>query len=218
MPFLDDATRGQLAAEFSKFENPVTLHLFTQELECQYCRETRQIVEELSALAPEWVKLQVHNFVIDKSAVDTYKIERIPAIAVVGQQDYGIRFYGVPAGYEFTSLFLAMKMVAHGQTELSAVSIAKLLKIQEPVKLQVFVTLTCPYCPSAVHLAHQMAMANPWITAEMIEAAEFPHLANREQVMGVPKTVVAGKGAFEGALPEPLYVDKVMELVGGGLL
>jgi len=88
--------------------------------------------------------------------------------------------------------------------------------LTKPVHLKVYVTLTCPYCPTAVHLAHQLAMASPLITAEMIELAEFPHLANRDQVMGVPKTVVEGLGMFEGALPEPLYVDKVINIVTGG--
>jgi hypothetical protein len=50
----------------------------------------------------------------------------------------------------------------------------------------------------------------------MIESAEFPHLANRDQVMAVPKTVIEGVGAFEGALPEALFVEKVIALVNGG--
>ncbi len=215
MAFLDDKTKLQIKAEFEKLKHPVTLHVFTQELECQYCRENRGIAEELADILPEKVKLAVHNFTIDTEAVERYKIDKIPALAVVGEQDYGIRFYGVPAGYEFTSLFLAIQMVGNGQSGLSASSVAKVVALDKPVHLKVFVTLTCPYCPNAVHLAQQMAMATPMITAEMIESAEFPHLANREQVMGVPKTIVEGHGAFEGAMPEPQFVEKVMSLING---
>lgn len=215
MPLLDDKTRDQVKAELEQLAKPVTLHVFTQELECQYCRENRSIAEELHAIMPEKLGLMVHNFSIDKDMVEQYQIDKIPAIAVVGEQDYGLRFYGVPAGYEFTSLFMAIRMAGSGQANLSAPSMAKLLGLEKPLHLKVFVTLTCPYCPNAVQLAHQMAMASPLITAEMIEASEFPHLANKEQVMGVPKTVVTGYGSFEGALPEEQFVNKVLNLAKG---
>ena len=70
--------------------------------------------------------------------------------------------------------------------------------------LQVFVTPTCPYCPRAVLLAHQMAMENPqMIRAEGVEATEFPELANRFNVRGVPQTVInSGAGSLVGAAPE----------------
>lgn len=216
MALLDAQTSNQLRQLLSQLPNPVTLHVFTQEMECQYCRENRQLAEELGGLAPEKVKVETHNFVLDKAAVELYKIDKIPALAVTGTQDYGIRFYGVPAGYEFTSLLQAIQMVAANESGLSPLSKSKLFALTRPLKLKVFVTLTCPYCPAAVHLAHQIAMASPWVTAEMIESAEFPHLSAKEQVMSVPKTVVEGAGAFEGALPEPNYVDRVLQLVTGG--
>ncbi len=216
MPLLDAETGKQVKAQLEGLTHPVTLHVFTQELECMYCRETRQLAQELAALVPKQVKVEVHNFTLDKEAVEKYKIDKIPALAVVGEQDYGIRFFGIPGGYEFTSLLLAIKMVGQGESGLSPASQSKLGALTKPVNLKVYVTLTCPYCPTAVHLAHQIAMASPWVTAEMIEAAEFPHLANRDQVMGVPKTVIEGAGSFEGAMPEPQYLDRVINLVTGG--
>lgn len=213
MALLDEKTKMQVKAELEQLKHPVTIHVFTQELECQFCRENRMVAQELAEVLPEKLKVEVHNFVNDQEAVKKFNIDKIPAMAVIGEQDYGIRFYGVPAGYEFTSLFLAIKMAGSGQSGLSTTSLAKVVTIDKPVNLRVFVTLTCPYCPQAVHLAHQLAVANPNITAEMIESSEFPHLANKEQVMGVPKTIVDGGGSFEGALPEEAFVDKVVELV-----
>jgi glutaredoxin-like protein len=216
MPLLDPEVRAQVKTQLGTLAQPVTLHVFTQELECQFCREARQLAQELAETAPEQIKVEVHNFLLDKPGVDKFRIDKIPAIAVVGKEDHGIRFYGIPGGYEFTSLLLAIKMVGTDEPGLSQATRFKLGALTKPVHLKVYVTLTCPYCPAAVHLAHQLAMASPWVTAEMIEAAEFPHLANRDQVMAVPKTVIEGVGAFEGALPEPLYVDKVLHLVTGG--
>jgi hypothetical protein len=47
-----------------------------------------------------------------------------------------------------------------------------------------------------------MAQLNPRITADVIEANEFPELSQRFQVMGVPKTVINGVQELVGAQPE----------------
>jgi glutaredoxin-like protein len=216
MALLDQNLRNQITPQLQALVKPVTLHVFSQELECQFCRETRQLAEEIASIVPEKVKVAVHNFVLDKAEVETYKIDKIPAIAVVSDQDYGIRFYGVPGGYEFTSFLQAIVMTGMGEAGLSQASRLKLGALTKPVHMRVYVTLTCPYCPTAVHLAQQMAMSSPLIRAEMIESAEFPHLANRDAVMAVPKIVIDGIGSFEGALPEALFVEKVIALVNGG--
>jgi glutaredoxin len=76
--------------------------------------------------------------------------------------------------------------------------------------LQVYVTPTCPYCPSSVILAHQMALESPWVEAEMIEAMEFPELASRHNVSGVPQTTINdGAGTVVGAVPEQNLVAEL---------
>ncbi len=138
-------------------------------------------------------------------------MDKIPAVAVVGAEDYGVRFYGIPSGYEFTSLLHAIKSVAAGKPELSEETLQALAEIAEPVHMQVFVTPTCPYCPQAVVLAHHMAVASPMIRADMVEATEFPHLATKYQVMGVPRTVINETVHVEGAAPEPMVLEKLQE-------
>lgn len=61
-----------------------------------------------------------------------------------------------------------------------------------------------------MRLAHQFAVESDLVTADMVEATEFPHLAMRHQVRAVPKTVVNETGAIEGGLPEALFVQQVM--------
>ena len=82
--------------------------------------------------------------------------------------------------------------------------------MDKPVHIQVFITPTCPYCSRAVQLAHKLALENDFIVADMIEAIEFPHLSNRYQVQAVPKADINEKVQFEGALPEPAFVDYVL--------
>ncbi len=121
--------------------DPVTLLYFTQTIACQFCRETQQVLEEVAALSDK-VSLEVYNFVNDKETADKYGIDKIPATVVMGAKDYGVRFYGIPSGYEFTSLIEAIVSVSTGETGLSAESLEVLARLTEPVHLQVFVTPT----------------------------------------------------------------------------
>jgi glutaredoxin-like protein len=192
---------------------PVSLKLFTQAMSCQFCKETRQLLEEVEELSDK-ISLEVYDFEADREAVEQYGIKRIPATVVMGEKDYGIRFYGIPSGYEFNSLIEDITMVSSGHHGLSADSVAQLERLQEPVHMQVFVTPTCPYCPTAVQIAHALAMASDMVTADMIEAVEFPQLGNKYELFGVPKTILNETVEFEGAAPEHLVVARVLEAGG----
>jgi glutaredoxin-like protein len=210
MPLMDQDTQTQVRNLLASVQSPVTLHLFTQEFECGYCRETRQIVEEVAALSDR-ATVQLHDFVEDKATAEQLGIDKIPAIAVVGDNDadYGIRFYGIPSGYEFTSLLEAIILVGAGTFDLDDKTRAFLDKLDQPLHLQVFVTPTCPYCPRAVVLAHQLAFASDKVMADMVEVTEFPHLGQQYNVMGVPRTVINEDTYIEGAVPESMLLEKL---------
>jgi glutaredoxin-like protein len=212
MPILSEEIRARLKRELEGLPREVKLVVFTQEIECDYCRENTELAREVASLS-EKIALEVHNFTLDREAVERYRVDKIPAIAVVGEKDYGIRFYGVPGGYEFTSLLEAIKAVATGESGLSPKTKEVLKGLKRPVHLQVFVTLTCPYCPAAVQLAHRMALESDLVRADMVESAEFPHLVQRYGVFAVPKTVVNEGFGFEGALPEPLFLEEIMRAI-----
>ncbi len=213
MGLLKEKDKEVVKKEFSKLKDDVTLIVFTQELECEYCKETRELVEELTTLS-EKIKFEIYNFAIDKDKVNKYGIDKIPAIIIKGEKDYGIRFYGIPAGYEFTTLIEDIIDVSNGESGLLNQTKEKIKTIDKPIHIQVFVTPTCPYCPSAVRTAHKMAIENPLIIADMVEVIEFPHLAHKYGVMGVPKIVINDKISFEGALPEPHFLQHVLLAIG----
>jgi glutaredoxin-like protein len=214
MALLSDEVLTQLKTALAELTNPVKLIVFTQAMECQFCRENRELANELAAVSDKIV-VEIYNYVLDKPQVEKYKIDRIPALVVEGTRDYGIRFYGIPAGFEFTSLIEAIKMVSKGDPGLTPDTLERIKALTQPMKIQVFVTLTCPYCPAQVHLAHQLSMAHDLITGEMIEAAEFPYLANRYAVNGVPKTIINDKYAIVGAIPEDMFVNALIAIQSG---
>jgi glutaredoxin-like protein len=210
MPLLNEEVQQQVREQLSNLVNPVRLIMFTQEFECQYCSETRQLVEEVAKLS-DHLEADIYDFQADEEMAQKYGVDKIPAVVVVGEEDYGIRFFGIPSGYEFTSLLEAIQSISRGEPDLSQEAQDYLSSVDEPVHLQVFVTPTCPYCPQAVVLAHQMALASPMVSADMVEAQEFPHLSTKYQVMGVPRTVINESTHVEGAAPESMVLEKVQE-------
>jgi len=120
---------------------PVKLVHFTQELSIEYGRETRQLLEEVAALSDK-LSLEVYNFLLDREKVAEYGVDKVPATAVRNGKDYGIRFYGIPAGYEFASLLDAILEVSQEASALSQETKERLSEITQPVHLQVFVTPT----------------------------------------------------------------------------
>lgn len=209
--FIDDKLSKEISKQLSMLTKEVKLIMFTQEIECMYCRETRTLLEELVQTSDK-LKLEVYNFIVDKEKADALGIDKIPAIAILeGDKDFGIRYYGIPSGYEFASLLEDIKMVGTGQVDLSEDIIERVKAIDQDVHLQVYVTPTCPYCPRAVIVAHKFAYLNPKIKSDMVEATEFPHLARKYNVMGVPRTIINETDFIEGAVPEDMLLDKIYE-------
>jgi len=211
MSILRDDLKAKVSRIFAQnLENEVKIRYFTQDFECEFCKETRMLLEELAALSQK-IRLEVYDFVADAKKAKEFGVDKIPATILSGKVECKVRFFGIPSGYEFTSLVEDIVDVSKGQSRLPPQLVSKVRSITKPTHIQVFVTPTCPYCPKAVRTAHQLAIENPNITADMVESIEFPHLANRYSVMAVPKTVINDKIEFVGALPEEQFIDYVLK-------
>lgn len=218
MSLISPTDQERLREEFLAMTRPVRLLFFTQTLDCDTCRPTRQILDELPLLSDR-ITIEEANLVLDPERAAQYGIDRVPAVAVLGQDDAGaerdskIRFLGMPGGYEFVSLVRAILLVGGGPWTLSEGNRARIAAVDRPLTVHVFTTPTCPHCPKAVNLAHEMAWVNPNITAFAVEVTEYPDLARRYHVSGVPKTVV-DDGAHQveilGAVPEDAFVEQCL--------
>jgi glutaredoxin-like protein len=141
MALLNEKIRKEVKSMLGNLPNPVTFKVFTQEFECEYCHETRELIEEVAALSNK-LSVEVYDFVKDKAVADALGIDKIPAVAIVGPKDYGIRLYGIPAGYEFGSLIEDIKLVSEGDSGLSPETRKAVAQLTKPVKMQVFITPT----------------------------------------------------------------------------
>ena len=141
MPILKKRDQKAVEKEFEKLVEPVKLVYFTQEMECQFCEQTRELLEEVTELSDK-LSLEVYDFVKDKDKAMQYRIDKIPATILEGKKDHGIRFFGVPSGYEFSSLLGSIIEVSTGESGLSEKTKSLIAQIHTPVHIQVFVTPT----------------------------------------------------------------------------
>ena len=143
MGFLDDRNADAVRQEFQKLAGPVKLVVFSQELEAgELCRQNEALVKEVAALAADKITVEVLNPAIDRERAEAYGIDRVPAIVVTGERDYGIRFLGMPAGYEFSNLIDSMIAVSSGRAAISDETQTALAGLAGDVDIKVFSTPT----------------------------------------------------------------------------
>ena len=216
---LNDKIIKQIEEVLAGMKEPVQILYFGSLENCEYCAETRLLLEEVTAVN-NMIGLSVYDIREDQDLADRFNVRHTPGIVIAARDgstitDLGIQYSGIPSGHEFGTLINDIVLVSGRDSGLSAETRAYLKELDTPLHLQVFVTPTCPHCPRAVLLAHQMAMENPrMIRAEGVEATEFPELANQFNVRGVPQTVInAGRGIVVGALPETNLLAEIMRAV-----
>lgn len=197
---LSSKDRLAIHERLQEMEGPVRLVHFTQALDCASCADARALLEEMAQLAPQ-LSLEVLDLQVDRARAAQYGIERVPATAVEGAKDYGIRMYGLPAGYEFAVLLETILLVSRGRASLDSPVRSALAQLTAPVHLQTFSTPTCPYCPGMAILAHKMAIENDLIRADLLDAAEYPDLVRAHTIRSVPKTIINGAVSVDGAVP-----------------
>jgi glutaredoxin-like protein len=213
---LNDQIVKQIKDAFAEVKEPVEVLLFGSRDNCDYCNETKQLLEEVTALNDK-LELSVYDIQEHPDVASKFNVTNAPGIVIAAKdnvevKNLGIQFSGIPSGHEFSTLINDILIVSRRESGLDAKTREFLKNLDKPLHLQVFVTPTCPYCPRAVLLAHQMAMENPqMIRAEGVEATEFPELANRFNVRGVPQTVInSGARSVVGAVPEQNLLAEIM--------
>lgn len=213
---LDEQIVKQINEAFAEMKEPVQMLYFGSKDNCEYCGETQQLLEEVAATHDK-LGLSIYDIQEDEDVARQFNVAYAPGIVIAAKDDstvtdLGVQYSGIPSGHEFSTLINDILMVSRRDSGLSEKTRTFLKNLSQPLHLQVFVTPTCPYCPRAVLLAHQMAMENPrMIRAEGVEATEFPELANRFNVRGVPQTVInSGAGSVVGAVPEQNLVAEIM--------
>ncbi len=150
MALINDDIRHQLTDLFTRdLQDPVTLHFFTQKSsllsvpsqECHTCQEAGELLGEVTALSDK-LKLEIHDLLADAEEAKRLGVERIPGLVMQGKNRGVLRYFGVPAGYEFGVVIEDLMDVSRGSTKLSAETRTQTGLLPRPVHIQVLVTPT----------------------------------------------------------------------------
>jgi len=142
MAILSAQNESEVRKLFAGLRDPVKLVVFSSSLEAaDLCAQNEQLVREVAAL-DDRIAVEVLNPSIDRERAERYGIATVPAIVVEGARDYGVRFLGVPSGYEFSNLIDSIVVVSTGQPSLSEETRAALAGLATDVDIKVFSTPT----------------------------------------------------------------------------
>jgi glutaredoxin-like protein len=208
--FFNDDIRKQITDILTQMVNPVTIKLFVDEAGCNTCPETKQLLQEFKETSPK-ITLEILDKNSNQKAANEYGITLVPSFVLLNHQgEYkGVKFNGIPAGHEINSFISALIEMSGMPLKVPQVALDRIAKITKPVHIKVFVTLSCPHCPGAVQTAHRLAMLNPNIQAEAIEANTFPGISQKYQVSGVPKIVINEDFELLGNQPMEAFLAEI---------
>ena len=141
MGYLTAEDERAVKKQFETLAAPVTLTVFASELGPENNAQTVSLIKEVAALSDQ-ITVKVLNPHIERDEAAAYGVSVTPAVAVEGAKDYGIRFLGMPAGYEFSNLMDSILAVSSGEAQLKDETRAALAGLTEDVTIKVFTTPT----------------------------------------------------------------------------
>lgn len=143
---LNEQVISQVKQAFAQMKEPVQMLLFASRENCDYCTETRQLLEELAAV-DEKLGVTVYDLQDNADVAAQFNVDKAPTIVIAakdGEQivNYGIQYAGIPSGHEFGVLINDILLVSGRDSGLSEAVRDFLKHLEKPLHLQVFVTPT----------------------------------------------------------------------------
>jgi alkyl hydroperoxide reductase subunit AhpF len=139
MAMLSAQHEAEVKRELSKMSGPVKLVVFASELGAETNMHTVGLAREVAALSDR-LTVEVLNPYIDRERAQAYGVDVAPAVIVEGAEDYGIRFLGMPGGYEFANLIDSIIVASTAAPGLSDETKASLAALASDVTIKVFTT------------------------------------------------------------------------------
>ncbi len=218
-PLIPAQEKSRLKRDFRKrLKGDVCLRLFTQRpspiaipgRDCRRCPQTQQLMEELAGLSPK-LKLDMVDFYAEPELAREEGITRIPALVMAPESGGRARFFGLPSGYALPALIESIRAVSRGTSSLSVNTRKQLRQVNRPVRMQVLVAPGSEVSASMAVLSHAMAVESACITADVIEAEEFPDLARHYNLRQVPLTIINEFVTVTGMVSEGELLEKILQ-------
>ena len=165
--------------------------------------------EELKDFLTKFASVSDKLQVKESDLSDTLR-SPISFLLEVDGKDTGIQFSGIPSGHEFNSLVLAVLQSAGTPVKLDNSLQSMVKNIDQEMKFEVFVSLSCHNCPDVVQALNQFAVLNPNISVEMIDGGLFQDIIEERDIQGVPSVYLNGELFANGKVTAAELIDKLL--------
>src|ERR1044071_6212316 len=147
MPLIPDDDQQRIREHFERsLTGDVEIVMFTDRVSpiivpgqqpCEMCEQTEELLNEVTTLSDK-LSLTVHDIKEAKEEADSYKIDRVPSFILKGASRGQVRYFGIPAGYEFSTLIADLIDVSKGVTNLSEETLEFLASLTEDINIKGF--------------------------------------------------------------------------------
>lgn len=143
---LNKQTISQIKEAFAQMKEPVQILFFGSSEACDYCADTRQLLEEVAAVDDK-LGMSIYDLQADADVASKFNIDKAPGIVIAARNgdqtiDFGIQYSGIPSGHEFSTLINDILLVSGRDSGLRAETREFLKNLEKPLHMQVFVTPT----------------------------------------------------------------------------
>ena len=193
---IDETLKTQLQGIFSRMQEPVTLKAVA-DMQQEKDAEMAAFLNTVAALGE---KLTLELYPPEEAAqVPELDITYLPVTGLYKNGIYGrAAFHGIPGGKEVNSFVLAIYNLAGPGQEISKGLRKKIDKLNKKTNIKICVSLACHHCPNVVAACQQVAILNPNVEAEMIDAALYEELVARYKIERVPMMIVNDSDIYMG--------------------
>jgi alkyl hydroperoxide reductase subunit AhpF len=120
---LNDEIIKQIHEVFDGLQSPVHIMYFGSKENCDYCDDTRQLVEEVAGIS-NLLSIEVYDLDADADLAEKYNVDKAPGLVIAAREgdqvtDFGVRLAGIPSGHEFTSLIQDIVLVSNRDSGLN---------------------------------------------------------------------------------------------------
>lgn len=198
---LNKKLRKRISDSFSKIQSHVEVLLFTSGKYPKVEDEMETALTEIVSLSP---KISLKKFKINSAAAKKENVKKGPAIVLHGKEKGKVRFFGFPSGYQFPVFIMDILDVSGAKQGIKKRIPKGGIKVpKKRMQLEVFQMPPCSYSPIAMKMAHDIAILNKNVTADMVDALLFPELVRKYKIKEIPTTVINGKTKIVGVRPFP---------------
>jgi glutaredoxin-like protein len=203
---LSENDKTEITKMLANMDGKVEILLFTSQSDCFSCSKTETLMKEFDQLSDK-IALKVYEIEKNKDLATEYNIELVPAIVVIGKEDYGVKHYGFPGGKEFNPLIEAIIDSSREKPNVPEEIAKKISTINGPVEVKIFVTPTCPYCPDMVRVANAYSIVSEKISTVTIMSNEFEEYSNKYKITAVPTTIINDTFKKEGKIEIEEFIN-----------